>query len=327
MKKTGKVIFCILSAVIFLYLMIWDYPQYRAKLSTAAVGTDHKLFSDGETGNNSGGRKNQEEKLENQIKELDEQIKKLEKQQKDAGTKVYLYFDQVFESCYDQLYPQMKEMGYTGTMVLTDGQLPGDYLQMTETQCTEMLDNGWELAVGGSKQIDLTADLSDVENEWRAYLEKYLAEIKLRLNVVPTVYCFNEGEYRKEFDDILRDYGFKTIRYYGEEDLQQEDGLTRIRAYQVAQDTDNNEAVNDLKNYSAVALCTRRVAAEVQSGAENIQITKYSELLKSITETDGLNIIGNAQSNGNQAETLERQIEDLKNQRDELIQQMNVTLD
>lgn len=304
MKITGKVIVCFLSAVIFLYLIVWDYPQYKAKLSTAAS----------------------EMGLKKQIKELDEQIEKLEKRQNGAETGVYLYFDQVFESCYEQLYPQMKEMGYTGTMVLTDGQLPGNYLQMTVAQCTEMLDNGWELAMGGSKQIDLTENLDDVETEWRAYLEQYLAEIKRRLNVVPTIYCFNEGEYREEFDDILKEYGFKTIRYFGEEDLQKEDELVRIRAIQVEQNTDISSAAEDLKNYSTVALCARRVAEDVPSGSENIQIGKYCDLLKSIHENDGLHIMGNTQSDGNQAETLEKQIQNLKDQKAKLTEQMNEVL-
>lgn len=326
MRTTGKVIFCIISAVIFLYLIIWDYPQHKAKLSTEAAGMDHEYFSvgeSGETGNDFADRKIQAEKLEKQINELDEQIDKLEKQQKEEGTGVYLYFDQVFESCYEQLYPQMKEMGYTGTMVLTDGQLPGNYLQMTVAQCTEMLDNGWELAVGGSKQLDLTENLDDVETEWRDYLEQYLAEIKRRLNVVPTVYCFKEGEYREEFDDILKEYGFKTIRYFGEEDLQSEDELVRIRAIQVEQNTDISRAAEELKNYSTVALCARRVAADIPSGSENIQIGKYCDLLKSLNENDGLHIIGNAGADGNQSETLENRIKNLKDQKEKLTEQMN----
>lgn len=304
MKITGKVIVCFLSAVIFLYLIVWDYPQHKAKLSTAAL----------------------EMGLEKQIKELDEQIEKLEKRQKGAETGVYLYFDQVFESCYEQLYPQMKEMGYTGTMVLTDGQLPGNYLQMTVAQCTEMLDNGWELAVGGSKQIDLTENLDDVETEWRAYLEQYLVEIKRRLNVVPTTYCFKEGEYREEFDDILKEYGFKTIRYFGEEELQSEDELVRIRAIHVEQNTDISSAAEDLKNYSTVALCARRVADDVSYGSENIQIEKYCDLLKSIHEKEDLHIIGNTQSDGNPSETLENQIKILKAQKAKLTEQMNEIL-
>ena len=287
MKTTVKVVSCILSAVLFLYLMVWDYPRYKNKLNSESIVGAESLSVEG--GEAAGDSVNQ--------KEPEAQIEELKKQQTAAGSTIYLYFDQVFESCYDQLYPLMKEMGYTGTMVLMDGQLPGDYLQMTETQCKEMLDDGWELAVGGSEDIDLTADFADVESEWRAYLENYLAEIKMRLNIVPTIYCFNEGEYREEYDEILKEYGFKTIRYFGDEILQgKQNGLNRIRAYRVVQNTDIDNAVDELSTYSVTALCTRRVAEEIQPDSDNMEIGKYREFLDSIEETDGMYIAGNSEA-------------------------------
>ena len=317
MKTIEKVICCILSAAIFLYLMVWDYPQYKSKLMAEAIAGQEIPFSEilGDMGNI--------EELEKQIAELDAQIAELEKQQKDAGTRVYLYFDQIYESCYDQLFHLMKEMGYTGTMVLTDGQLPGDRLQMTEDQCKEMLDNGWELAIGGIEQIDLTADLSEVKVQWKAYLTTYLSEIKQRLNVVPTTYCFNEGEYREEFDVILKEFGFQTIRYSAEEKIQKKDDMTRIRTYHVTQDTDISTAVNELKTDSSVALCTRRVASEIGAGSKNIEIEKYKELLETIKETDGLIIADNAQIEEKQADKLETDIQDLKKQREDILQKIS----
>ncbi|MDY2628723.1 MAG: polysaccharide deacetylase family protein [Lachnospiraceae bacterium] len=266
---------------------------------------------------------NGSESLKSQLENIDKQIRELEKQQAAAGCEVHLYFDQVFESAYEQLYPVMSERGYTGTLVLTNGQLPGDNLQMTEQQCREMLDAGWELAVGGSRDIDMNGDLQDVMEEWSSYLEQYLEEIKTRMNIVPATYCFNEGEYREEFDQVLKEYGFTTIRYFGDGELESEkNGLIRIRGYRVTQEQEN-DAVKDLSGYSSVALSTRRVADEVRTPEEDIEIGKYGELLDSMHEA-GMYIAGSDDAEEAKAgkEELSKQIDELKARKKEIEKQI-----
>lgn len=328
MKVIVKIGCCLVSAVLFLYLIVWDYPILQKRLDPALY-TAEKLKEDADSDfsgkldimeqeNNLSGS------LDEQLETIDKQIEELEKQQNAAGCEVYLYFDQIFESGYEQLYPAMKEKGYTGTLVLKDGQLPGDNLQMTEKQCREMLDDGWELAIGGSEDIDMDGNLQEVVVKWSTYLKQYLKEIKTRMNVVPKVYCFNEGEYRKEFEEVLKEFGFTTIRYFADEELEsEEDGLTRIRGYRVTQETEIADVVEELGEYSAVALSTRRVADEIKTPGEDIEIGRYGKLLDSMNEA-GMYVAGSdgEKEYKEKKEALAQQIEQLKSQKKEIEAQL-----
>ncbi|MDY2628732.1 MAG: polysaccharide deacetylase family protein [Lachnospiraceae bacterium] len=287
MKRTIKIVCCLVAALLFLYLMIWDYPSLKKRLDPIVYSAELSEETNGDKGsaeaagnlekdNEAGTQDEQEESTHAQSTEQEEQPAA-------AACEVHLYFDQIFESAYEQLYPVMKEKGYTGTLVLVDGQLPGDRLQMTEDQCREMLDNGWELAIGGSEEIDMSGNTEEVAVKWGTYLKQYLKDIKTRMNVVPTTYCFNEGEYREEFDPILKELGFTTIRYYGDQELEAEkDGLTRIRGYRINQEVEIDDVLEDLNGYSAVALSTRRVADDIKTPSEDIEIGRFKKLLDSL---------------------------------------------
>lgn len=332
MKLLVKLICCLMTAVLFFYLVIVDYPKLVVRLDPRVAGqTGFEGLNMGESDSDTENQiiedvqNTADSSPEEQVKLLEKQIEELEKQQSTSGCAVSLYFDQVFESGYEQLFPMMKEKGLTGTLVLTDGQLPGDNLQMTEEQCLEMLDAGWELAVGGSEDIDMTGNLQTVAAAWGTYLKGYLKEIKTRLNLVPTTYCFNEGEYRKEFDAVLKELGFKTIRYYGDADLEgTADGLTRIRGYRVSQNSDVKTVVKDLGEYSSAALSTRRVAEGIEGDSQNIEINKYESLLDSIQKSDNLYIAGSDKEKEFKAQkdSLSKQIEEMKKQKEKIEKQI-----
>lgn len=334
MKSLVKFICCILTVLLFFYLVFIDYPKMVASMNprvseefeSMSLEKDSSSFKN-ETFE-AGGDENESslKDLEKKSKEIDEQIKELKKQQASSGCFVNLFFDQVFESGYEQLFPLMKEKGVVGTLVLTDGKLPGDNLQMTENQCLEMLNAGWELAVGGSEDIDMTGNLQTVLTEWSSYLTDYIAQIKLRLNRVPTTYCFNEGEYREEFDVVLKEFGFKKIRYYGDASLEgNADGLIKIRGYRVSQNSDTEDVIKNLKEYSSVALSTRRVTKEIENPSRNIEIDKYESILDAIQKEDSMCIVGSDEEKEfvQKRDTLEEQITELEREKEKIDKQID----
>lgn len=334
MKTVSKIMCCVIAAVIFFYLMLWDYPHFAESLDPAAMERTETDKSEEQENKNNAEQtmdgenlqaENGSKDLKAQLEDIEKEISELKKQQAGTGCRVHLYFDQIFESAYEELYPMMKEKGYTGTLVLTDGQLPGDRLQMTEAQISEMMDDGWELAIGSSEEIDMSGSPESVAYNWGMYVKEYMKDIKTRLNVVPTTYCFNEGEYREEFDEILKEYGFKTIRYFGEEELEnKENGLTRIKGCRVVQDEPVADILKEISGYSEVALSTRRVADEIKTPSPDMKMGTYKKLLDSIETQDGLYVAGSEQEQAakDNQEQLAEQIKELQAQKKEIEKQM-----
>lgn len=277
MKFILKTLCCIMAIIVFSYLIFWDYPVFKESLSPV----NQKQLSAG-----------MDEDKEVTLDSLDEQIKELKNQRITSG-RITLVFDQINHTSYEELYPLMEEKGYSGVLVMREKRLPGDYLQITKEECEEMLDEGWTLAVGGSNDIDMTGDLETVMSEWTDYLTEYVLDIKEMLGTAPTMYCFDEGEYKEEFDTVLKELGFTTIRYFGKEDLEgKHNGITRIQGYRISEDMDVSDMVKALKEYTEVDLSTRLVTKDIDDSGQDMDINTYEQILDAIEEEEKLYIAG-----------------------------------
>lgn len=249
MKVYGKVALCLLAVALTGYLFLVDYPRLMTNLNG---GGNEKTADSSQAADESVSQSEPQEEAAAYIDAvaqetaLEEELEQL--YQQCGATSVALCFEQTGAVVYDDIYPALTEWGETGTVVFTNGLLTGDNYQVATNDFRTMMDNGWSYAIGG--------DGTDAENAaaWQTSLEMYMANILKRTGVVPTIYCFQEGEYQSAYDEILEADGFTAIRYFAE-DAEGDDGDSELQKIVGIRLTDDTQAAEVLEALEAYPRC------------------------------------------------------------------------
>lgn len=284
MKHVGKGLVCALALALLAYLLVVDYPNFQdslepGKAEASTAGDQEEGPPDGEAGSEAG--------LEQRAAELERELEELYQQTPDPQTA--LCFDQITDVIYSEVYPALEELGCTATVVFNDGWLTGDYERMTTAEFHELMDAGWEFAIGGDSELELPEVPEQAEEAWRQSLEEAMTQIQQRAGVTPTVYCFREGEYRPGYDAILEEWGFTTIRYSAG-DAEADDGessLTKVVGIPLSEGTGAAEVLEDLKQYPGAVLYTQVVAEGTQE-ENQVALEGYLALLEELTDSDSI---------------------------------------
>ncbi|MCD8146305.1 MAG: polysaccharide deacetylase family protein [Clostridiales bacterium] len=293
MKLFGKVALCLLAAALAGYLFLVDYPRMMDKLSS--VETTEATESQ-ETDSQSADENEQVDEIVSyvdaatQVAALEEELEQLYQQY--SATSVALCFEQTGEVVYDDIYPALTEQGETGTIVFTNGLLTGDNYQVMTDEFRTMMDNGWSYAIGGDDSLELTGTNAENAAAWQTSLETYMKNIRTRTGVVPTVYCFREGEYQSDYEAILEADGFTAIRYFAE-DAEDDDGgsdLQKIVGIRLTENTQAETVLETLKAYPGAALLARVVAADATDEESWITLETYLSLLAELRSSDNVTI-------------------------------------
>lgn len=290
MRNVWKVLACLLAFALFAYLILFDYPSMKQGLLSQSGGNPQAGASspageaDG-TGQTSG--ESSALAPEANAQDLQAQLDALRAQC--APAKVALCFRQLDASAYETLYPLFEQRGLVGTLVLHDGQLPGDNGKISTADCWEMANAGWTFAIGDDSDIDMSTDPEAAAEALGEYLDSYISRIWVRIAVKVDTFMFDEGEYQESFDEVLESRGFTRILYVpdGETQVSSTDSLEKIPYYTLSQSSDLEEAVQTAKRYGSVALSTRLVEAEIPDETLDCTSDRYEALLQALAE-DGL---------------------------------------
>lgn len=147
------------------------------------------------------------EKEYTELSEKNSQMKK-ELEEKEIGTKsLMLTVDSMEQSVYDTVYPKMTESGYHGTLVLSDGQIPGETDTMYSGKAFDkMLSGGWDYAVSVSAKTS-----ADDISEWQNSLEDAIVKWEKAGIQIPTVYVCKAGQYQDAMKEVLQEKGFNFV--------------------------------------------------------------------------------------------------------------------
>src|SRR5699024_6173391 len=91
----------------------------------------------------------------------EEELQELkEKREIERNTKVSitLCIDQMESELYSEIKPLFEDYGWKGTFVIQNGALPGSENSITKTQYNELLDDGWDVAIGNWDDLDLNRE-------------------------------------------------------------------------------------------------------------------------------------------------------------------------
>ena len=112
----------------------------------------------------------------------------------------HVLFTDLHEDVHKVCYPTMQEYGYTGTLILSTTQLPGQENCMTVQQFQELMEAGWMTCI----QWDTTFSDKRAWNSFKLELET------LGILQGEQIY-FSQGTYSKELDEKITEMGFTIV--------------------------------------------------------------------------------------------------------------------
>ncbi len=193
MKKIGIVLIIILAIGLGTALYLED--KYSNEEAAKRVKMQEELLP----------IQDEKSKLEQEIKKLDSEY---DKQAFGMGT-VEILFTGAEAGIYTDIYPIMKEYGYSGVVTLSEDQFPGSEGCMSIAQLNELLKAGWTTC------IQWKADAAD---------EKWLTKLadRMKKNGIPEtkVLYFTRNTYKSSLDSRLSELGYTIAIHHGEEKLE-----------------------------------------------------------------------------------------------------------
>ena len=154
-------------------------------------------------------------------------LKKLEQEYENYTTPkatTHILFVDLYEDVYTVCYPMMQEYGYTGTLILSTTQLPGQENCMTVQQFQELAQAGWRTCIQWSEEF------SD-KRVW----DSFQLELETLGILQGEQIYFPQGTYSQELDEKITEMGFTIAicEYMDEESplqSQYEEGLWHVGA-------------------------------------------------------------------------------------------------
>ena len=136
------------------------------------------------------------DKLERALAEVMEDYRMLT----EPKATVQLFFTDLNEQVYTVCYPRLKSLGYTGTLVISAEQFPGEEGCMTEKQFEELMSEGWKICVAWPKEAS--------GDSWWTSLKQKMSAMQMGQSQI--VY-FPEGSYQPELDSKIAQMGFTIV--------------------------------------------------------------------------------------------------------------------
>ena len=159
-----------------------------------------------------------QEQLQQELETLEKNYEK----SKSPNAVVQVVFTELSERVYSECYPIMQEYEYTGTLALSDTQLPGQEGCMNVEQFQELMDAGWQVAITWKNDV--------AAKQWWTNLQNRLTVLGIENELI---LYFPQGTYNTELDTIIQELGFAiAVVNKGEEEqplqLQHEEGIWHV---------------------------------------------------------------------------------------------------
>lgn len=160
----------------------------------------------------------EEIELQKDISDYEKELEALDRKYVEdisAKTCVILCFDDFGNSAYGDIIKEMDKRGMVGVIVFRDGKVPGKKGSISVELYQELLEKGWEGAIGNSKEILVYRNFPDkLKEKWKSYIQTMQNEFVKNGLEIPRIYIPHEKENVEEIEDLLVNYqmtGYTTI--------------------------------------------------------------------------------------------------------------------
>lgn len=220
----------------------------------------------------------------------EEELQELkEKREIERNTKVSiaLCIDQMESELYSEIKPLFEDYGWKGTFVIQNGALPGSENSITKTQYNELLDDGWDVAIGNWDDLDLNRE--EDRQIWIERLDELIEKMETEKLSIPKSYYFERNAYAEECEEILKERGFQLICHFGEAGsfygLNWNEEWNPIGVKQISQTSlDLEEIMKDLEEHRAAIVLSTRYIGTLEDTNLDCSISAYRTVLDEIQE-------------------------------------------
>ncbi|MCI6675658.1 MAG: hypothetical protein MSG78_01905 [Clostridiales bacterium] len=228
--------------------------------------------------------------LKKNISKTQKEIQTLkEDREKSINKKVSitLCVEQTDASLYEQVKPVFDSYGMQGMFVIKNGALPGSKNVITREQYDEMIEQGWEAAIGTWDDLNLEREKD--REVWTERLDTLIAEMNEQKIAVPNRYYFKRGSYSEECKEELQKRGFSLICHYEQVasfyGIEWNKNWNPIGVYQISQENyDIEEIMKQLQEHKASVLFGTRNVGISGSNSLDCSISSYRTVLQSLQE-------------------------------------------
>lgn len=268
-------------------------------------------------------RQQQVSKLSEALQPIDEKRKELQSQEKEWQARleearygkpcVMLSFDTMESSLYKTMYELMDQYGFRGTFIMRDGKMPGGSEDdITGEEFAELMDSGWEYAVGisdGSESeqedeldflagLNVTQDSSEEQDEEaqeetetednRSYAERLDSSLSAfesyQIEKPVTLFCTQE-QYGEVSEAKLTGWGFQTVCTLNKEEfpvIEEKTGDLRVIDSGIfkQKDLDVEKVIQTaVLNKQSISITINDVQKISQNASYDLSLTKFTSLL------------------------------------------------
>lgn len=227
--------------------------------------------------------------LERQLRELEEEVEKVrqdyEAMKGNADRLVALVVTQTGKDLYQTAFPLFQKYGVTGTFVVDPENPPGEEGQISEAEYQELLDAGWEAALGGTLGGDIEG--------WKKKLKNDLSAWSVISQEAPASYVFLDSVESQDQDtcrEILKERGFTTVTFPEENEriakrTFREGELAAVGSTSYYEDTSYvKEFLGSLPGGAMAAVTVRSIGEEITDLRLDCSESKYRRLLEYLHE-------------------------------------------
>lgn len=204
---------------------------------------------------------------------------------------VILCFDNFGDSAYGSVIKAMDKYGFTGVIVFRDGKVPGTKGSISVELYQELLDKGWEGAIGNSEYIRVYNNFPEVRRkEWSEYIAGMQDAFREKGLEVPKVYIPHKNETLTGILDLMDMYDLKT---YTRLETYYEDARTSMTANTFLEmgmvvgkynyDNLSSEILSMVPTAESVAVLFKKVENGAPKNAQYTSVYVLSEQLEKLS--------------------------------------------
>lgn len=127
---------------------------------------------------------------------------------------VFFVFDQLTDNLTDTAKKLLDIYEYTGVIVITNTRMPGMKGMLSEEKFTELIETGWEVAIGFENDFTLSQNTLVAKNELNEYIKNIKENDVIRnsgANINIAVFASIYNQYNNIFDEILENEDIHTV--------------------------------------------------------------------------------------------------------------------
>lgn len=208
---------------------------------------------------------------------------------------IFFLFDQLTDNLTDTVKPLLDKAGYIGVVVITNTRMPGMENTISEENFTELIESGWEIAIGFEPGFQFSASADDANEQLESYIDEiknndFIKENDFEISTV--VFSSVYTQYRTDFDKVLNENAINTVishrslEYNPNDYFTSESRMLKLDCIEFnMSNTIQSNLTDKISGKQPIAIISKLVENDPLNN-HDVSVQKYQKLIEFISEYD-----------------------------------------